>query len=149
LAITVARIELAADMRYDGQGYDVTVPLAAHWLLEGDFGRLRAAFEAAHRATYGHANEAAEIWLKELRVRIVGVAPKPRIIPARSPGAEAPIAIPSFYFPAANSGRPLTNAPSCVPASVFRGPRSSIRWTQRTRSRRAGLPRSSGRVRWF
>ncbi len=93
LAVTGTRIELAADMRYDGQGYDVTVPLSGEWLAGGDFGHIRAAFHAAHRATYGHANETAEIWLKELRVHITGATPKPRIVSLRSdaatPGAEA------------------------------------------------------------
>ena len=84
LAVTETRIELSADMRYDGQGYDVTVPLMAAWLTAGDFARLRAAFHAAHRATYGHANEEAEIWLKELRAHIVGATAKPRIVPLRS-----------------------------------------------------------------
>jgi len=64
LAVTGTKVELAADMRYDGQGYDVTVPLDAAWLTGGDFARIRAAFHAAHRATYGHANETSEIWLK-------------------------------------------------------------------------------------
>jgi N-methylhydantoinase A len=76
-------------MRYDGQGYDVTVPLLAAWLNSGDFARLRAAFHAAHRATYGHANETAEIWLKELRAHIVGATAKPRIVPLRGEAAEA------------------------------------------------------------
>jgi N-methylhydantoinase A len=87
LAVTGTRVELAADMRYDGQGYDVTVPLEAAWLMAGDFARIRAAFHAAHRATYGHANEVAEIWLKELRAHITGATPKPRIIPLRSEAA--------------------------------------------------------------
>jgi N-methylhydantoinase A len=91
LAVTATRIELAADMRYDGQGYDVTVPLEAPWLAAGDFARLRDAFHAAHRATYGHANEAAEIWLKELRAHIIGTTPKPRIAPV-SPSGQAPAA---------------------------------------------------------
>jgi N-methylhydantoinase A len=81
LAVVGAHVELAADMRYDGQGYDVTVPLEAGWLAGGDFARLRAAFHAAHRTTYGHANEAAEIWLKELRAHIVAATPKPAIRP--------------------------------------------------------------------
>ncbi|MGA7265082.1 MAG: hydantoinase/oxoprolinase family protein [Stellaceae bacterium] len=80
LAVTDTRIEIAAEMRYDGQGYDVTVPVAAHWLLDGEFDRLRAAFHQSHRATYGHANEAAEIWLKELRAHIVGATPKPGVV---------------------------------------------------------------------
>jgi N-methylhydantoinase A len=78
------RTEVAAEMRYDGQGYDVTVPLDRAWLADGDTGRIRAAFHEAHRATYGHANEAAQIWLKELRAHVVGEMPKPRLAPLRS-----------------------------------------------------------------
>jgi N-methylhydantoinase A len=91
LAVTDTSIELAADMRYDGQGYDVTVALDAAWLTAGDFARLRAAFHAEHRATYGHADESAEIWLKELRAHIVGATPKPRVVPLRTatPGGGA------------------------------------------------------------
>jgi len=93
LAVTGTKVELAGDMRYDGQGYDVTVPLEAEWLSRGDFEHIRAAFHAAHRATYGHANENAEIWLKELRAHITGATPKPRIVPLRGEaltrGAEA------------------------------------------------------------
>jgi N-methylhydantoinase A len=87
LAVTGTRVELAADMRYDGQGYDVTVPLDEAWLMGGDFGHIRAAFHAAHRATYGHANETSEIWLKELRAHITGATPKPTIIPLRQEAA--------------------------------------------------------------
>jgi N-methylhydantoinase A len=91
VAVTGTRVELAADMRYDGQGYDVTVPLDERWLSGGDFGGLRAAFHAAHRATYGHANKEAEIWLKELRAHIVGAIAQPRIVPLRrEAGAAAP-----------------------------------------------------------
>jgi N-methylhydantoinase A len=75
------RTDIAAEMRYDGQGYDVTVPLDRAWLAAGDVARVSAAFHEAHRATYGHANEAAQIWLKELRVHVVGAMPKPRLAP--------------------------------------------------------------------
>ena len=84
LTASDTRTELAADMRYDGQGYDVTVPLDAAWLAAGDTARLRTAYHEAHRATYGHANESAEIWLKELRAHIVGAMPQPRIVPLRA-----------------------------------------------------------------
>jgi N-methylhydantoinase A len=82
LAVSDTRIEIAADMRYDGQGYDVTVPLERAWLEGGDGARIVEAFHAAHRATYGHANAEAEVWLKELRAHITGIIPKPRIVPA-------------------------------------------------------------------
>jgi N-methylhydantoinase A len=86
LNVLETRVEVAADMRYDGQGYDVTVPLAAHLPAEGDFARLRDAFHAAHRSTYGHANEAAEIWLKELRAHMMAATAKPRIVPIEPAG---------------------------------------------------------------
>jgi N-methylhydantoinase A len=90
LPVGDTRIALAADMRYDGQGYDVTMPLQPAWLEAGDFGRLRAAFHAAHRAAYGHADEGAEIWLKELRAHVTGPMPKPTIRPMRTGGRSRP-----------------------------------------------------------
>lgn len=74
---------ITAEMRYDGQGYDVTVPLNRAWLADGDIARIGAAFHVAHRATYGHANERAQIWLKELRAHVVGEMPKPRLAPVQ------------------------------------------------------------------
>jgi N-methylhydantoinase A len=84
LPVAATRIEIAADMRYDGQGYDVTVPLQSTWLADNDAEKIAGAFHDAHRATYGHAAEQAEVWLKELRAHIVGVLPKPRILPIES-----------------------------------------------------------------
>ena len=73
------------EKRLDGR--PTLVPLDEAWLTAVDFGRIRSAFHAAHRATYGHANETAEIWLKELRAHITGRTPKPRIVPLRSEAA--------------------------------------------------------------
>ena len=84
LPVTATAIEIAADMRYDGQGYDVTVPLQSRWLAGNDAGKIAGAFHDAHRATYGHAAEQAEVWLKELRAHVVGIMPKPRIAPMAS-----------------------------------------------------------------
>jgi len=114
LAVTGTSVELASDMRYDGQGYDVTVPLDEAWLKAGDFARIRAAFHAAHRATYSHANENAEIWLKELRAHITGATPKPRIVPLRSETAaastEAPRTVRLFGRETVAQVRPLRRA---------------------------------------
>lgn len=84
------RTVLAAEMRYDGQGYDVTVPLDRAWLAAGDTPRIAAAFHAAHRATYGHANEDARIWMKELRAHVVGAMARPPVASGQeSAGAAA------------------------------------------------------------
>lgn len=55
----------------------MTVPLDPQWLDAGDHRAILAAFREAHRATYGHANDAAKVWFKELRVHVVGHLPKP------------------------------------------------------------------------
>jgi N-methylhydantoinase A len=83
------RTEIAAEMRYDGQGYDVTVKLDRAWLVDNDAGRISAVFHAAHRATYGHANEQAHIWLKELRAHVVGEMPKPGLAGLPEPSTDA------------------------------------------------------------
>lgn len=77
LAIGGSRIEIAAEMRYGSQGYDVAVPLDAAWLRDGRIDRVAAAFHAAHEDAFGHKDERAEVRLQELRAHVVGevVAP--------------------------------------------------------------------------
>jgi N-methylhydantoinase A len=80
LSVHEIRCEYAADMRYEGQGYDVTVAFETGWLERGDADAIAAAFHAAHREVYGHANDQAEVWMKELRAHITGVMPKTRVV---------------------------------------------------------------------
>ncbi|HTW99725.1 MAG TPA: hydantoinase/oxoprolinase family protein [Acidimicrobiales bacterium] len=75
--ITEVTARLGCDMRYDGQGFDVEVPLGEDVLRRGDVASVVASFHAAHRAAYGHADEGAEVWCKELRAHVVGVTEKP------------------------------------------------------------------------
>jgi len=88
LPVQELRVEYAADMRYEGQGYDVTVPFETGWLQRSDADAMIAAFHATHRSVYGHANEQAEVWMKELRAHIVGVMPKPRVTAVDDAAAE-------------------------------------------------------------
>jgi N-methylhydantoinase A len=69
-------------MRFEGQGYDVTVSLDADWLARGDTHSVRKAFLAAHVAAYGHATEENEVWFKELRAHVVGARPRMTLRPA-------------------------------------------------------------------
>ncbi len=81
-------VSYGAEMRYEGQGYDVPVALQQDWLEMGDRDSIAAAFHAAHRAVYGHATEANEVWLKELRVHLSGAIPRPRLRAVRLDDAE-------------------------------------------------------------
>ncbi|MDH4989315.1 hydantoinase/oxoprolinase family protein [Aquamicrobium lusatiense] len=77
LPIIGREIIYAADMRYEGQGFDVSVALDSRWLAQGDLAAVAGAFHEAHRRTYGYAKELNPIWLKEVRAHIVGTTPKP------------------------------------------------------------------------
>jgi N-methylhydantoinase A len=84
------RTHYTAEMRYEGQGYDVPVALERDWLAGCDRDRIAAEFHAAHQAVYGHASETNEVWLKELRVHITGTVPRPRMRAIADKDAEPP-----------------------------------------------------------
>jgi N-methylhydantoinase A len=77
LPLLGSALAVSADMRYDGQGYDVTVALDHDWLRTASKEKIAHAFHRAHRTVFGHANEDASIWLKELRAHVVGRLAKP------------------------------------------------------------------------
>lgn len=83
LSLQGSLIEFSAEMRYDGQGYDVGVPVDPDWFARGAKNDLVQAFHAAHQAVYGHSSGDANVWLKELRVHVIGYLAKP-IVAARS-----------------------------------------------------------------
>jgi len=61
--------ERTADVRYVGQGYDVSVPVDAKMLEAADFGKsLREAFNQVYRKLYGRVFEELELELMSLRV---------------------------------------------------------------------------------
>jgi N-methylhydantoinase A len=64
-----ARLERFADIRYAGQGYELTVP----WRAE----EPAAAFHAAHEKTYGYADGSRPVEVVAIRVRARTAVPKP------------------------------------------------------------------------
>jgi N-methylhydantoinase A len=111
-------VSYAAEMRYEGQGYDVAVALEEDWLAGGDRERIAAAFHAAHRAVYGHATEANEVWLKELRVHITGAIPRVRLRAVReddaAPASQRPVRLGAHVVEAAVLGRGAVAADTVV-----------------------------------
>jgi N-methylhydantoinase A len=116
--VAATRVTYAAEMRYEGQGYDVPVLLDEECLAAGDRDRIAGAFHAAHRAVYGHATEANEVWLKELRVHITGAIPRPRLRAVRddddAPVAQRPIRLGARIVEAAVLGRAAVAADAVV-----------------------------------
>ena len=49
-------LQPAADMRYQGQSFEIEVPLQLDWIATGDWQRIAAAFHAQHDRLYGHSS---------------------------------------------------------------------------------------------
>ncbi|MEI4472344.1 hydantoinase/oxoprolinase family protein [Frigidibacter sp. MR17.24] len=77
-------IGLSVDLRYVGQNYELRVPLGERV----DEPVLRAAFVAAHREMYGHADEAAPIEIVALRAEALIALPRAPDPAPSLPGAE-------------------------------------------------------------
>jgi len=83
------RFERAADLRYAGQAFELTIPLPAGPLDAAALHALSRAFEAEHERTYGHRFGGADP-LEIVSLRATGiVTPRGRrtLDPARAPGS--------------------------------------------------------------
>ncbi len=69
------RVQRAADLRYAGQPYELTVSFAS------DVSRLVAAFHRAHRRRYGHSDPSRAVEIVAIRVR----AEAPGVLPPEGP----------------------------------------------------------------
>ena len=84
------RVERALDLRYAGQGYEVTMACTAG--QTADLAALRKTFDVEHKALFGHMAPDEPVEVVSYRVRGVGVVP--------------PVAMPQFKA----EGRPLSDA---------------------------------------
>ncbi|MFS0655362.1 hydantoinase/oxoprolinase family protein [Bacillus sp. 179-C3.3 HS] len=69
-------ILLLADARYQGQAFEIELPISPEWLKqEQDVQYLIEAFHELHKRQYGHSDVQAKIELTHLRVRVIGKSP--------------------------------------------------------------------------
>ena len=69
------RIERALDMRYVGQGYEITLPCVADALQTNGMAKLRTTFDTQHRSMFGHMAPEEPIEVVSYRVRGIGLVP--------------------------------------------------------------------------
>ncbi|MSP67957.1 MAG: hydantoinase/oxoprolinase family protein [Alphaproteobacteria bacterium] len=85
----LSEVALAADMRYLGQGYELTVPLPAGTVDAGTINQSVQAFHAAHRQRFLHADEGEPVEFVTLRAtargRLAKPAERPRLETATAP----------------------------------------------------------------
>jgi len=68
------RIQRALDMRYAGQGYEITMP-CGDASQDGGLGALRQEFDQRHRTMFGHMAPEEPVEIVSYRVRGVGLVP--------------------------------------------------------------------------
>jgi N-methylhydantoinase A len=118
-------LDYALDMRYEGQGYEVTVPVALSSFLSGDVGSVHQAFDAEHLERFGHSapSEAAEIVSYRLTGR--GLVP-PVHLPEHEPVgrslADAEVARRPVRFDAATVDCPIYARELLDVGMTFTGP---------------------------
>ena len=96
-------LELSMDMRYVGQSFEITVPVARvaarsvsggakKWAVP-DVQAIAARFHRQHRQRYGHASPGEPVEVVNLRVKVVGRVDKPVFTPEPEQAPDASAAI--------------------------------------------------------
>jgi N-methylhydantoinase A len=84
------QIEVAADMRYAGQAFELTVPARAAHLDGRVLASLIADFHDIHRQRFSYANPGSPVELVSLRVTATGRLPAPVAMPFQGRGKGKP-----------------------------------------------------------
>jgi N-methylhydantoinase A len=71
------RFSFALDLRYRGQGYELSVPISAAPLDAASLAATAAHFHQVHRQRFAHADPDGEIESVALRLTATGIVPKP------------------------------------------------------------------------
>ena len=101
-------IEAAADMRYVGQGYEVTVPVAHAVLLDKNVAALRSAFERVYEERFGRTlpDVPVEVVSWRLRASAAPMASEVRLEQGEQANVSAPTGERPVYFPEIGAYRP-------------------------------------------
>jgi N-methylhydantoinase A len=76
LSYTRHRFHRIVEMRYHGQSFEISVPIGPED-LDGDDGRLAAAFRKEYAVIYGQADRRFPIEVRDVRSVAIGETPKP------------------------------------------------------------------------
>ncbi|HET7392354.1 MAG TPA: hydantoinase/oxoprolinase family protein [Candidatus Binatia bacterium] len=74
------------DLRYAGQGYELTVPCPMPPLSKDDLALMRARFDTVHEQNSGHKAETEPVELVSLRLISLGMVPQAKLSPGRVSG---------------------------------------------------------------
>lgn len=74
------------DLRYAGQGYELTVPCVMPPLKRDDLALMRRRFDTQHEQASGHKAETEPVELVSLRLISLGLVPQAKLSPGRTTG---------------------------------------------------------------
>lgn len=80
------RLSYAVEMRYEGQSFEVELPLDEAWIDTGDIPAIRAAFDKRHQTIFGYSDPDARVQVINLHVIVSG----PNTRPVMTKEAEQP-----------------------------------------------------------
>ncbi|MGH7824006.1 MAG: hydantoinase/oxoprolinase family protein [Candidatus Binatia bacterium] len=80
------KIEPFLDLRYAGQGYELTVPCTMPPLKKPDLNLMRQRFDTQHEQASGHKAETEPVELVSLRLISYGLVPQAKLSPAKVTG---------------------------------------------------------------
>ena len=95
------KIDPFLDLRYAGQGYELTVPCPMPPLKKSDLELMRQRFDTQHEQVSGHKAETEPVELVSLRLISHGLVPQAKLSPAKATGRkveEAKIGERKIYF---------------------------------------------------
>jgi N-methylhydantoinase A len=126
LAASDIRYERVADMRYVGQGHEVSVPLPDGRLDESHREKIQQSFERVYRALYGR--KGPDVPLEIINWRVVASGPNPAVdflrLPHAANGGAALKGKRRAYFPEAGGyiETPVYDRYALGPGEKFSGP---------------------------
>jgi N-methylhydantoinase A len=80
------KMEPYLDLRYAGQGYELTVPCPMPPLTKDDLALMRARFDTVHEQNSGHKAETEPVELVSLRLISLGIVPQAKLSPGKVSG---------------------------------------------------------------
>ena len=80
------KIEPYLDLRYAGQGYELTVPCIMPPLKKEDLKIMRERFDTMHEQNSGHKAETEPVELVSLRLISLGLVPQAKLSPGKKTG---------------------------------------------------------------
>ena len=85
------RIQRALDLRYAGQGYEITMACDAPALRDGGLGALRRQFDQQHKSMFGHMAPEQAVEVVSYRVRGLGLVPRSSCRASSPPARRSPM----------------------------------------------------------